>query len=408
MKYRIIIITILLGFLASCEKEISSNQEEKFMKFYGNYLIDQATGIDVLDNGGFAICGTDSTAENGKQMVLIVTDSYGNMQNGFPKYFTKEDPDSGNRLESGANAIEAIRGGQGGYMLFGYVESPIPDSTEGVQKDMFVVKVSTSGDEIWQKTYGSNEDEVILHATQRFSSGYMLAGYQVKDGKSDILVFGIEEEGDSIPLSLFYNNPYATNSTANYLLSYRDRYLCVCTYDKIGNNGTDLLILTFDDELSPNLGEYLTGDVDEFGMCVLEDAPDRFLVLGNRHNSQSGRKEMVIYLIETEGAYITNSLQLATISQSNTDLIGRRFVKTDDGRYAIVGSRTVYGSSDIFLQFLSSDYAVTGNVVFGSSGTQTGADIDVTDDGGIVVLGTNASDVNSMITLIKTSDTGDL
>ncbi|MEN8202009.1 MAG: hypothetical protein ABFS28_05385 [Bacteroidota bacterium] len=407
MKYRIIIITVLLGFLASCEKEISPKQAEKFMKFYGNYLIDQASDVDILDNGGFAICGTDSTAEYGKRMVLIVTDSYGNIENGFPKYFTKEDSDSGGSLESGANAIEAIRGGLGGYMLFGYVENYNADNT-GFQKDGFVVKASTHGDEIWQRTYGSEEDEVILHATQRFSSGYMLAGYQVQDGKSDILVFGIKEEGDSIPLSLFYNNPYATNSTANYLLSYRDRYLCVCTYDKIGDNGTDLLILTFNDELSPNLGEYLTGDVDEFGMCVIEDGPDRFLVLGNRHNTQSGRKEMVIYLIETEGEYITKSLQLATISQSNTDLIGRRFVKTDDGRYVIVGSRTVYGSSDIFLQFLSSDYAVTGNVVFGASGTQTGADIDIADDGGIVVLGTNGSHKSSMISLIKTSDRGDL
>lgn len=401
MKYRFIIISLLLGFLASCEKEISSNQEETFMKFYGNYLVDKAADVDILDNGGFAICGTDSTAEYGKRMVLIVTDSYGNIQGGFPRYFTKEG------MESGANAIEAIRGGQGGYMLFGYVESRLEDSQE-IQKDAFVVKASNSGDEIWQNTYGSSEDEVILHATQRHSSGYMLAGYQVVDGKSDIMVFGIEEEGDSIPLSLFYNNPYATNSTANYLLGYRDRYLCICTYDKIGNNGTDLLILTFDDDLSPNLGEYLTGDVDEFGMCAIEDDSDRFLVLGNRHNTQSGRKEMVVYLIETEDEYITKSLQLATISQSNTDLVGRRFVKTDDSRYAIIGSRAVYGSTDMFLQFLSPDYAVTGNVIFGATEAQTGADIDITEDGGIVVLGTNDSDANSMITLIKTSDTGEL
>jgi len=407
MRYKIIIITVLLGFFASCEKEVSPEQAEKFMKFYGNYLIDEARDVDVLDNGGFAICGIDSTSEYGKRMVLIVTDSYGNMQSGFPRYFTKEDLESGASLESGANAVEAIRGGQGGYMLFGFVESQIAD-TAATQKDMFIVKVSTTGEEIWQRTYGSNEDEVILHATQRYSSGYMLAGYQVEDGKSDILVMGIMEEGDSIPLGLNYNNPYAENSTANYLLNYGDRYLCVCTYDKIGDDGTDLLILNFDDELSPLLGEYLTGDVDEFGMCVIEDASDRFLVLGNRHNTQSGRKEMVVYLIETEGEYITKSLQLATISQSNTDLIGRRFVKTKDGRYAIVGSRTAYGTSDIFLQFLSSDYAVTGNVVFGASGTQTGADIDISDDGGLVVLGTNGSDVNSMITLIKTSDTGEL
>jgi hypothetical protein len=406
MKYRILLIPVLLGFLTSCEKEISTKQEETFMKFYGNYLMDKASDVAILGNGGFAICGTDSTAD-GKRMVLIVTDSYGNIRSGFPKYFTMEDPDSGNSLGSGANAIEAVEGGSAGYMLFGYVENPIPDSA-GYQKDCFVVKASQSGDEIWQKSYGSLEDEVILHATQRFSSGYMLAGYQVKDGKSDLLVFGIREEGDSIDLSLFYNNPYATNSTANYLLSYRDRYLCVCTYDKIGDTGTDLLILTFNDELSPNLGEYLTGNVDEFGMCAIEDGTDRFLVLGNRHNKDSGRKEMVLYQIETEGEYITKSTLRATIQQSNTDLVGRRFVKTDDGRYVIVGSRTVYGSSDIFLQFLSSDLAITGNVVFGSSGAQMGADIDIADDGGIVVLGTNVSDRNSMISLIKTSDTGDL
>jgi hypothetical protein len=331
-------------------------------------------------------------------MVLIVTDSYGNMQSGFPKYFTKDG------LESGANAVEAIEGGQGGYMLFGYVESQIEGTLE-TQKDMFVVKVSTSGDELWQRTYGSIEDEVILHATQRISSGYMLAGYQVKDGNSDILVMGIKEEGDSIELGLNYHNPYAENSAASYILNHGDSYLCVCTYDKLGEPGTDLLILNINEDMDV-FPEILTDALDEVGMCAIEDEPDRFLVLGNRMNV-SGWMEMVIYLIETEGFNIIKSLQLATISQSNTDLTGRRFVKTDDG-YAIVGTRQVSGSSEIFLQFLTSDYLVSGNVAFGASGTQTGADIEISEDGGLVLLGTNGYDKHSMISLIKTSDTGDL
>jgi hypothetical protein len=118
--------------------------------------------------------------------------------------------------------------------------------------------------------------------------------------------------------------------------------------------------------------------------------------------------EMVIYLIETQGFSITKSLQLATISQSNTDLTGKRFVKTADGRYAIVGTRQVSGSSEIFLQFLTSDYLVSGNVAFGASGSQTGADIEISEDGGFVILGTNGYKKHSMISLIKTSDTGDL
>jgi len=401
MKYRIILIVALIGSLISCEKEISTRQADNFLKFYGNYLSGEARDVDVLEDGGFAICGTDSTAEFGKRMVLIVTDSYGNMQSGFPKYFTKEG------LEAGANAVEAIRGGQGGYMLFGYVESQI-DGTMETQKDVLVVKASPSGEEIWQRTYGSSLDEVILHATERNSSGYMMSGYQVKDGESGILVFGIYEEGDSIPLSLIHYNPHRKNSSANYILNYEDRYFCVCTYDKIGAEGTDLLILNLNENLAIDQPVTLTDDVNEFGMCIIEDGPDRFLVLGNRHNEQSGRKEMVVYLLETEGIYITKSIQIATISQSNTDLIGRRIAKTDDGRYAIVGSRQVSGSSEIFLQFLSSDYVVEGNVVYGASGNQTGADIEISEDGGIVLLGTNEYEKHSMISLIKTSDTGDL
>jgi hypothetical protein len=398
MKYRIILIVTLFGALLSCEKEISTSQADKFLKYYGNYLSGEARDVDVLGDGGYAICGTDSTAEHGKRMMLIVTDSYGNIQSGFPKYFTKEG------MESGANAVEAIRGGQGGYMLFGFVESQI-EGTQDTQKDMFVVKANTFGVEIWQRTYGSIEDEVILDATQRISSGYMLAGYQVKDGNSDILVMGIEEEGDSIPLGLNYHNPYAENSAASYILNHGDSYLCVCTYDKLGEPGTDLLILNINEDMDV-FPEILTDALDEIGMCAIEDDPDRFLVLGNRKNV-SGWMEMVIYLIETEGFNITKSLQLATISQSNTDLTGRRFVKTDDG-YAIVGTRRVSGSSEIFLQFLTSDYLVSGNVAFGSSGTQTGADIEISEDGGLVILGTNGYDKHSMISLIKTSDTGDL
>jgi len=406
MKYRIILIITLFGALLSCEKEISTSQADKFLKYYGNYLTGEARDIDVLDDGGFAICGIDSTSEFGKRMMLIVTDSYGNMQSGFPRYYTKEG------MESGANSVEAVRGSQGGYMLFGFVESKIEGSEE-TQKDMFVVKVATSGDTLWTKTYGSIEDEVILHATQRTSSGYMLAGYQVKEGKSDILIMGIMEEGDSIPLGLNYHNPYAENSAASYILNHGDYYLCVCTYDKIGEQGTDILILNINEDMDV-FNENLTGALDEIGTCAIEDGratvdgPDRFLVLGNRMNV-SGRMEIVVYLVQTEGHEILpKPPAVATISQGNTDLRGRRFVKTVDGRYAIVGTRQVSGSSEIFLQFLTSDFEESGNVVFGASGTQTGADIEIAEDGGFAILGTNGYKKHSMISLIKTSDTGDL
>ena len=297
MKYKIIIIVGLIVLLFSCEREMSPEQADKFIKFYGNYLMDEARDIEVLDDGGYAICGIDSLPDLGKRMVLVVTDQYGNVKEGFPQYYTEEG------LESGANAIVPIRGGQGGYLLCGFVERPVlgtvNDQEPQIQRDIFLVKASNSGLENWQRSYGSSvDDEVILHAVERISSGYMLAGYQVKDNKSDILIMGIYEEGDSIPLGLNYNNPYAENGKASFLLKTDDRYLCVCTYDKIGVDGTDILVLNFDDELSP-LDENLTDDSDEYGMCIVEEEPDQYLVLGNRINV-SGKTEIVIHLIEDQ------------------------------------------------------------------------------------------------------------
>lgn len=398
MKYTIILIAGLMGALLACDREISPEQADQFIKFYGNYLMDEARDVEVLDNGGYAICGIDSIPGAGKRMILVVTDEFGNVISGFPRYYTEDG------LESGANSIVPIRGGQGGYLLCGFVERPV-DGTTLVQRDIFVVKASNSGQENWQRSYGSSEDEVILHAVEGISSGYMLAGYQLRDGKSDIMIMGIQEEGDSIKLGLNYNNPYAENGRASFLLKTIDRYLCVCTYDKIGSSGTDILVLNFDDELSP-IDENLTDDADEYGTCIIEDGSNRYLVMGNR--VVSGQVEVVVHMIETDGLLITRSVLLATISESSMDMIGERFVKTTDGRYAIVGTRQSNESQDIFLQFLTSDYDDAGQIIYGATGDQSGVDIDLPGDGGIVLLGTSEVEESSMISLIKTSDTGDL
>ena len=398
MKYGLILI-LFSGFLLSCEQEMSSEQADSFIKFYGSYLMDQGGDVEVLSNGGYAICGTETSESLGKRMTLIVTDAYGNVQSGFPKYYVEEG------METGGSSLIALQDGSGGFILSGFVERPGAGSQQ-MQKDIFVVKTSSRGETTWQRSYGSLEDEQVLHSIEMIESGYMLAGYQLKDGNSDLLVMGVTEEGDSLRLGLNYNNPYAENSTATYLLNAGDMYLCVCTFDKINGEGTGIQVLTFDDELSP-LAKNLSGEYDEYGMCILNEGDGRFLVLGNRENG-SGGIELLLYGIETDGLLITNSSLNATISEVNTDLIGERMIETSSRDLAIIGTRRVGTNSEIFLQFVSSSYQVEELVSFGASGVQTGEDIELADDGGFVVLGTNRYGEGSVISLMKTSASGDI
>lgn len=399
MKYSLIIV-LFSGLFLSCERGVSPEQADSFMKFYGNYMLDQAGDVEVLSGGGYAICGTVTDVSVGERMALIVTDKYGNVQNGFPKYYSMEG------FQTGGSSLIALQGGSGGFFLSGYVKKPISALASALQKDIFLVRASANGEEIWQRSYGSAEDEVVHHSIERINSGYLLAGSHTRNGKSDIFIMGVTEEGDSAKLGLNYSNPNAENSVASFLLKSGNMYLCACTYDRPNNEGTGIQILTFDDELSP-LAKNLSGEFEESGMCILERSEGQFLILGNRMNS-AGVSEIVLYDAETNGLLITSSSLLATISEGNTDLIGKKMIKTAKGGLAIVGTRAAAENSEVLLQFLSSTIQVGDQVSFGASGAQTGSDIELTRDRGYIVLGTNRYGESSIISLMKTSATGDI
>lgn len=392
-------ILILFSILCfSCEMELSDEQEERFIKFYGSSYMDRAGDVEVLGNGGYAICGTEFTETLGKRMVLILTDSYGNVINGFPKYYAEEG------LETGGNSLIALQDGSEGFILSGYVERPSEGSQE-VQKDIFVVRTSSTGDMIWQRSYGSNEDEQVYHSVERIKSGYLLAGSRMRNGNSDLMLMGVTEEGDSLKLGLNYSNPYAKNSMVNFLLNAGDRYLCVCTYDKLNGNGTGIQLLSFDDELSP-LARNLSQEPNESGACILDEGDGKFLVLGNREGT--GGNELVLYGIETSGLLITNSTLLATISEPNADLTGKRIIKSAFGELVVAGTMRTGSNDEILIQFISSSYQVDHGASFGASGDQTAEDIELTEDGGFVILGTNAFGESSTISLLKTNKNGEL
>lgn len=395
-KYPLMLI-LFSALCFSCEKDISEEQADGFIKFYGSYLMDRAGDVEVLGNGGYAICGTETSAGMGKRMVLILTDAFGNVRSGFPRYYVEEG------LETGGNTLIALQGGSEGFLLSGYVERPVEGSQQ-VQKDIFAVRTSASGEVIWQQSYGSYADEEVLHAVERISSGFLLAGNKMINGNSDLMIMALSEEGDSVRLGLNYNNPYATYSNANFLLNAGDKYMCVCTYDKKDGAGTGIQVLTFDDELSPYVRN-LSGNLNESGMCIVDEGAGNFLVLGNREGS--GKSQMILYGIETDGMFIRNSTVHATISESGADLIGERIINTGRG-LVIAGTRRDGSNEEILMQFVSSSYQEEEAIGFGASGAQTGKDIERTGDGGFVILGTNDHGGSSIISLMKTNANGEL
>jgi len=268
------------------------------MKMIGSGVSLEASGLAVLGNGGYAVCGTDSSS-SGSRMVLYITDEYGNVKDGFPVYFTEGD------LNSGANTIVAKNGGQSGFLLSGYIEN------EDGDRDIYLVKTTLDGSKNWSKVYGSSEDDEVLHACEGIGYEFLLAGYQEKEGELDIMIMAVNQNGDSIPLDLFYNKPpESKDAAANFIYNAGDHYLCVATYNGFIGEGTDILVLNFDDDLAPNAWP-LEGEYNDFGKGLVQVDETVFIVLGNRRNDITGKSEAVLYQVETSGLEIEEASNIA-------------------------------------------------------------------------------------------------
>mgnify|MGYP006280738263 CR=1 FL=1 len=401
MKTRTILLILLAGVLFSCEKEISVQQSEKFVKLFGNYGMNRATDVVVLDDGGFAISGIDSLPGSRSRMMLVVTDAYGNLRDGFPRYYS-----DGNRGTE-TNTLLAEDGGQGGFLLCGHSISP------GGDKDLFMVKVKRDGDTLWTRRRGTAGNETILHATEGIGFKYLVAGYRERQGERGIMIEAFEQEGGDVSLSIPYLKPFnSEDATANFILNTGESYLCVCSYTMSTGGSKDILILSFDDELS-FIYKPLNDGFDQYGTCIARDTENnRFLLLGNRINAQTGNSEILLHSFEidslTSPPLLSEPVLLATESEIDTDLHAERLVRTGPGRFAIVGTRTdSKDNQDIFLQLLE-NYQLTDRMIFGSSGDQSGVDILHPDMGSLILLGNNAFEGNSMISLIKTDVSGSL
>jgi hypothetical protein len=205
----------------------------------------------------------------------------------------------GGEQDDVANCI--IETSEGGYMLCGTTES-MGDGSE----DIYVLKLSNTGEIIWEKNYGGEGKEIGNEIIESVEGGYAIAGATSTDskGKLDYYLVKIDQSGKVKWKELFGGQK---DDEATKIIQIHDSSYVIGGYTRSRGNGySDIwLINTKGNGARPNFRKNFGGDRRDELVDIVQKPDSNLLILGNTQTPGVNGFDALIYTMEWDrGRYL--------------------------------------------------------------------------------------------------------
>jgi len=395
MIHRIQIVIFIMALLISCHKdEISEEQSKSFIKFYGDGDL-VVTGIDIKQtaDGGYVLLGKATYDDETTDIYLVGTDENGNSLGWSPKLIGNEYNNEGNRILFLDD----------GFLIFGTI-----DESGNGETDMYLVKTDLEANVQWEETIGGTGHE---------------EGYDIQvTANGDLILAGVTNDpvittGNKSAYMLVTNND-ASVIRKRGTISYNDfetearaireitgGYLIIGTINDLVNSSTDILMAKSNESFTEILARTTGRARDDFGEDLYVSTTGEVYILGSSDNPQTNISE--VYFGQVEPNLLEMIWSKILIDEHGFGLEARDMAYSDQGFFAITGSRLSADEKDMIFLRLDNTGQELNSIFYGESGYQEGHAIYYTPgDNGYIIAGTNDFIVFSMAAMVKTGPDG--
>ncbi|HLG35845.1 MAG TPA: T9SS type A sorting domain-containing protein [Bacteroidia bacterium] len=152
-------------------------------KTFGTTANEDGYSVEQTNDSGFIIAGSNGVTSGYYNVLLIKTDTSGTLQ--WSKTYT-------NLLHNYGKSVRQTA--DGGYVIAGYT-----DNTGINSADAYLVKTDGSGNMLWSKTYGvATWTELAYCVQQTNDGGYILSGYtNTASNGHDVYIVKTDSQGNS-------------------------------------------------------------------------------------------------------------------------------------------------------------------------------------------------------------------
>ncbi len=304
----------------------------------------------------------------------------------------------GGRYHDVGNAIVAL---EDGFLLVGSTES-----LGSGQKDAYVIKVDKFGNKIWEGAYGGRQTD-IAKAVVVVDDGYMIAGSTASFGNrtQNIYLAKISKSGD-----LAWQNGYYSDEddyySANSMVKISATNMLLAGYEdhvKFFNSEVNGYVNAINsDGIRNGIKRYGGDDVDKLHSVI--STSDGYLFAGESDSWGYGAKDAYVIKVNKDGDRVWHN----TFGY-RYDEVAKQILNTVDGGYIIVGSTDSdhRNQKDIFVVKIDKDGNKTWQYHYGSREHEEGNGIVEVADGYVIAGYTkNTKSYSSDIYLLKIDKNG--
>jgi hypothetical protein len=292
----------------------------------------------------------------------------------------------------------AEQSSDGGYIFVGETSS-----FGAGQKDIYVVKTDSQGNEIWSQRYGGLNDEsgnLILET----NNGYVIAGSTKSQGAGDFDFYLLKTD---IQGNELWNKTYGglgTDYCYNITHTLDGGFMLIGASNSFGNGNNNIYAIKVDSSGNELWSQLYGGNNNEVGVSVIETNEGDYVIAGSSDSLLNGR-QMYLLKIDSQGSKIW-SHKYGGVNLEE----GYSVLLTLDNGFVICGSTRSFGSgsSDVYLVKTDSLGNLEWENYYGGTGSESGISITQTQNDSYIIAGsTNSYGAGALdVYLIMTDNMG--
>lgn len=387
----LIFFVALMSISFTHERDTKTSIARTFKVEYGSEGFDEAKAIIKLKSGGYLVAGRTQSISGDMNLHLLKIDDNGAL--------LWEQKIGDTETDEAACLVESA---DGNYIVVGTSDSygSSPDI-----KDFWAIKVSSSGQLIWNKTYGGelsiDEAKGVVAA---HDEGYILVGDTFEfadDGSatpSKLLLVKINEKGEEIWKKSI--GDAKVNQQASAIVKSADGYVVVGSIEA-ANKKWDAWVIALDKEGNKKWEMNYGGGDNEGGNDILATKDGGYILVGYTYTFALSSHDFWVVKINANGKEEWNKV-FGGVSTDEAFSV----IETKDGNYAVCGYTEVW-QSDKNGENISTEghnillvkFGPKGDKIWeksiGGEADQRAADMVEADDKGLVMVGFTTANAKS-------------